>query len=224
MTLEASGHLAARVPRSLLDAQGAVGPTPDEDGCLAVALDWAEGRITSIVPLDSDRTAAPLPLVLTPLVEPHAHLDKVFTASAFPNREGTMQAALAANRREWTARTAEQVLERGERALELAWRQGVRAIRSHLDGGGPVARPSWEALRQLQQRWRGRVELQLVLLAPLQFWSTPEGERQARELAATGGWIGGVLGPPYRFNAAVPQQLLQLLRLAERLGAGVDLH
>ncbi|MFM7636028.1 MAG: cytosine deaminase, partial [Cyanobacteriota bacterium] len=192
MTLEASGHLAARVPRSLLDAQGAVGPTPDEDGCLAVALDWAEGRITSIVPLDSDRTAAPLPLVLTPLVEPHAHLDKVFTASAFPNREGTMQAALAANRREWTARTAEQVLERGERALELAWRQGVRAIRSHLDGGGPVARPSWEALRQLQQRWRGRVELQLVLLAPLQFWSTPEGERQARELAATGGWLGGV--------------------------------
>jgi cytosine deaminase len=135
-----------------------------------------------------------------------------------------MEAALAANRCEFAERTAQQVLERGERALQLAWRNGVRAIRSHIDGVGPAARPSWEALRQLQQRWTGRVELQLVLLAPLHHWSTPEGEAQAQELAAAGSLLGGVLGPPYRFNAEAPQRVLQLLRLAERVGAGVDIH
>ncbi|MEB3184347.1 MAG: amidohydrolase family protein [Cyanobacteriota bacterium] len=225
MSAAASGCLTLRLPRSLLDARGAAWPAADDDGLLAVRLHWADGRIRRIEPLPAGerRAGAPLPLALTPLVEPHAHLDKAFTAAAFPNRQGTMQAALEANRREWAARTAEQVLGRGERALEQAWRQGVRAIRSHIDGLGPAG-CSWEALRQLQQRWRGRVELQLVLLAPLEHWSTPEGEAQAQELAAAGTLLGGVLGPPYRFAAEGPRLLLELLRLAERAGAGVDLH
>lgn len=232
MTGPASGHLAVRAPRSLLDAQGAAWPAADDDGLLAVTLHWAGGRISRIEPLPAgaalpageQRGPAPLPLALTPLVEPHAHLDKAFTARAFPNREGTMAAALAANQREFAERTAEQVLQRAGRALELAWRHGVRAIRSHIDGVGPAAGPSWEALRQLQQGWRGRVELQLVLLASLEHWSSPEGEAQARELAAAGTLLGGVLGPPYRVGADGPRLLLQLLRLAERLGTGVDLH
>ncbi len=224
MTAAASGLLKARVPRSLLDPQVAAWPIPNADGLLAVQLHWSDGHITRVEPLEDAHAAGPLPLALTPMVEPHAHLDKAFTAAAFPNRAGTMQAALAANRREFAERTAEQVLERAERALELAWRHGVRAIRSHIDGVGSAARPSWEALRQLQQRWSGRVELQLVLLAPLGHWDTPEGQHQAHELAAVGTLLGGVLGPPYRVNAEASRLLLQLLRLAERVGAGVDLH
>lgn len=228
MSSSASGSLAARVPRSILDPLAPGLPVPDADGLVAVELHWAEGLIRRIDPMAGDqqqgRPGGALPLVLSPLVEPHAHLDKAFTASAFPNREGTMQAALAANRREFAERTAEQVLERGERALQLAWRNGVRAIRSHIDGVGPAAESSWQALRQLQARWRGRVELQLVWLAPLHHWDTPEGEAHAQELAAAGGLLGGVLGPPYRFNAEAPHLVVQLLRLAERLGLGVDLH
>ena len=224
MTAFASGSLAVRIPRALLDPSAGTLPAPDPDGLLAVRLHWAEGRIIRLEPLEGDDGIRPLPLALTPLLEPHAHLDKAFTAAAFPNRAGTMDAALAANRREFAERTAGQVLERGERALQLAWRHGVRAIRSHIDGVGPAAEPSWQALRQLQERWRGRVELQLVLLAPLSHWSTAGGEAQARELAAAGALLGGVLGPPYRFGADEPQLLLQLLRLAEGLGTGVDLH
>ena len=89
---------------------------------------------------------------------------------------------------------------------------------------GKAAEPSVEALLQLRERWRGRVELQLVLLAPLGHWSTPEGNAQAQRLAAAGLLLGGVLGPPYRFGADEPGELLELLRLAERLGIGVDLH
>lgn len=220
----ARGSLAVRMPRSLLDPAAAGWPAADGDGLLAVRLHWQGGLIERIEPLPQPPPAPPLPLALTPLVEPHAHLDKAFTAAAFPNREGTMEAALAANRREFSERTAEAVLERGERALQLAWRHGVRAIRSHVDGVGPAAAPSWEALRQLQQRWRGRIELQLVWLAPLEHWATAEGEARAGELAAAGGLLGGVLGPPYRIGTQEPRLLLQLLRLAEHLGAGVDLH
>ncbi len=217
-----AGSLAARIPRCLLDPRITSLPNVDADGLVPVLVSWADGRVRSLAPLPAGTASGSLPLALTPLIEPHAHLDKAFTATAFPNREGTMAGAMAANRREFEQRTADQVLERGERALELAWRHGVRAIRTHVDGVGAAALPSWQSLRQLQQRWRGRIELEVVMLASISHWSTPDGEAQARQLAAGGGLMGGVLGPPYRFEAG--PVLLRCLRLAEQVGARLDLH
>jgi hypothetical protein len=168
--------------------------------------------------------ALPLPLALTPLVEPHAHLDKAFSFNLFPNREGTMAGALEANGREAAERTFEQVRIRGERALDQAWRNGVRAIRSHIDSVGPQSAPSWQALRGLRQEWADRVELQLVALVPISHWLKPEGEALAREVAAAGGLLGGVLGAPFAADASDVQALEAVLRLARQHGCGVDLH
>jgi cytosine deaminase len=157
-------------------------------------------------------------------VDAHAHLDKAFSWAGHPNRGGGMAAALEVNLKEGQQRSAEQVRQRGERALDQAWRYGLRAIRSHVDSGGPAAEPSWEALLELQQQWRGRVDLQLVALVPLDHWSSPEGQALARRVAAAGGVLGGVLGPPYPRGRRDPQVLQALLRLAAELGCGVDLH
>ena len=225
----AAGTLAAWLPRSLLDPRDLGLPAANADGLVAVRLSWQAGQITSIQALDLEAVrggepGAGLPLAITPPVEPHAHLDKAFTAAAFPNRQGTMAAAMEANQREFAERSAEQVLERGERALQRAWRHGLRAIRSHIDSAGPAGEASWEALLQLRQRWRERLELQLVALAPLGHWRTPAGQALARRVAAAGGLLGGVLGPPFRQSAGDPEALCRLLELAESLGLGVDLH
>ena len=219
-------RLCLRLPRALLDPRLNGLPVGTADGLVAIELEQRQGRITALRPLDpaAAASARPLPLALTPLVEPHAHLDKCFTAGAFPNPEGTIAGAMASNRRESEQRSAEQVLERGERALERAWRHGLRAIRSHIDSGGPATRPSWEALLELRRRWAGRVELQLVALVPLAHWSSAEGEELARWVADRGGLLGGVLGPPYGRLRSDRDALGALLGLAERLGTGVDLH
>lgn len=184
--------LALRLPRGLLDPRLARGFEADADGLVALQIRVAGALVTAIEPLWSMDPAAlaALPLALTPLVEPHAHLDKAFTADAFPNREGTMAAALAANQREYGVRTGEQVAARAELALDRAWRNGVRAIRSHIDSVGPAARASWDALLEARERWRGRVELQLVALAPLAHWLSPEGEALARAVADGQGLLG----------------------------------
>jgi cytosine deaminase len=212
-----------RLPRCLLDPRCRTLPAADEQGLVAVAIEHREGRITALRPADV-RPDAPLALALTPPVEPHAHLDKIFTAEAHPNLDGTMEEAMAANGREAAARSLEKVLERGERALELAWRQGLRAIRSHIDSIGPHALPSWEALTALRQRWLGRVELQLVALVPIRHWLSDEGRELARRVAAGGGLLGGVLGAPFPASSLDAEALLALLRLAEQHGCGVDLH
>ncbi len=222
--------LDLRLPRGLLDPRLLGRFCADADGLVPLRLRFAGDRITAIEPLlqgDAEPEAA-LPLALTPLVEPHAHLDKAFTACAFPNRLGTMAAALAANQREYGERTADQVAARAERALQRAWRYGVRAIRSHIDSVGPAAQASWDALRSARQRWRDRLELQLVALAPVDHWLSPEGVALARRVADAQGLLGGVIGPPYgqgaRRRAADREALVALLDLAERLGCGVDLH
>ena len=219
------------VPRALLDPglQG-LGPADDE-GLVAVRLAHLQGRISAIHPWPEPGDSAPqqwavaaLPLAITPPVEPHAHLDKPFTAAAFPNREGTVAGAFAANIDEAQSRDLEGVLARGEQALELAWGHGLRAIRSHIDSLGVAAAPSWEALTALRQRWEGRLELQLVAMVPVQHWLSPEGEQLAQRVAAAAGVLGGVIGPPFASRRSDHEGLAALLHWAERLGCAVDLH
>jgi cytosine deaminase len=219
-----------RIPRALLDPWDATLPPTDGQGLVAVALELADGRIRAIhsAAEGSGEARQPscgaLPLALTPLVEPHAHLDKAFSAEAFPNSEGTMAAAMAANGREAAERKAAIVHWRGERALERAWRYGLRAIRSHIDSLGPWALPSWEALVDLRTCWQGRVDLQLVALVPVTHWRTAEGETLATWVAAHGGLLGGVLGAPFPPSPEDRDAMLALLSLAGRLGCGIDLH
>ena len=224
--MNASNPLPSRLPplslpRALLDPRLRDLPAADGEGLVRLVLEHRQGRLIALHPAPADGAA---PLAITPPVEPHAHLDKVFTAAAFPNPEGSFAGAFAANSREHGTRTAAAVLERGERALELIWLQGQRAVRSHVDSLGPAAAASWEALQSLRQRWRDRLELQLVALVPIGHWLTPAGEQLAARVAAAGGVLGGVVGPPFAAAAEDGRALLALLRLAERHGCPVDLH
>ena len=213
--------LELRLPRVLLDPCCSDLPCGDDQGLLSVRLRWDAGVITAMEAIEADPSHR---LALTPLVDAHVHLDKAFSWEQFPNLAGTMQGALAANWREGAQRTAEQVLRRGNRGLEQAWRYGLRALRSHVDSGSDCGLPSWEALLELQQQWRGRMDLQLVALAPLPFWSSPEGIDLARRVAASGGLLGGVIGPPFSHSCRDGESLQRLLRLAAELGCGLDLH
>ncbi|MCT0202662.1 amidohydrolase family protein [Synechococcus sp. CS-602] len=222
-----------RLPRSLLDPLRSDLPRADGEGLVSVRLGHSAGRITSISAY-SPQPGELLPLALTPLLEPHAHLDKAFTWERHPNGYGTMAGALAANQQEHLQRSQEQVWQRGERGLQQAWRQGSRAMRSHVDSAGPAAEASWEALLDLQQRWQQRLTLQLVALVPVGHWATTAGARLARRLASRAGpatdgsslpiLLGGVLGAPFSADAGERAGLQALLRLADELGCGVDLH
>jgi cytosine deaminase len=97
-------------------------------------------------------------------------------------------------------------------------------MRSHVDSQAPAALEVWEVLQQLRRHWAGRVDLQLVALAPLGHWTTPEGERLARRVAADGGLLGSVVGTAFSPLAWDASGLEQLLALAEDLGCSLDLH
>ena len=218
-----SDFLQAWIPRGLLElqAQHRV-PACTLEGLTPVQIQWCEGVLEGLRPLDADQSP-PEHVVLPRLVDAHVHLDKAFTWQDHPNLLGTYEEALKANLVEHQSRSTELVLIRGERALQQAFTQGLRAVRSHIDSGGPGAASSWDALELLQRRWQDRVELQLVALAPLPFWTSAEAESMARRLAKCRGLLGGVLDPSM-VGPAVDQSLKALLELADRHGLAVDLH
>ena len=223
MTTDPTPWLDAWVPRSLLQLSAAEPvPVATAEGLTPMRLRWRDGRLLEPQPLP-DQQKPPCQLVLPRLVDAHVHLDKAFTWSAHPNLSGTYSGALAANLEEHQQRTEAAVLERADRALQLACSRGLRAVRSHIDSLGPGAEPSWQALLELRERWRDRLTLQLVALVPIDHWGTPAGETLARRVAAAGGLLGGVLVPPCR-GSAVRQSLRRMLHLAQQLGCGIDLH
>ena len=220
--------MRVRVPRCLIDAGQVNLPGADAEGLVTVKLHLDGAMVRAIEPAPTSPTdpdEQSVPLAITPPVEPHAHLDKTFSHPEFANPEGTIDSALAANRREFDQRRADQVQQRSERALQQAWHHGLRAIRSHIDsGGGPASDASWEVLHAQRQRWHERMALQLVAMVPIDHWLSPAGEALARQVAAAGGLLGGVLGPPFGHGGNASAALRRLLDLATRHGLGVDLH
>jgi cytosine deaminase len=190
---------------------------------VALRLGWRDGLLLAPEALPAG-ASRPDRLALPAFCEPHAHLDKAYTWSEHPNLAGTMAEALAANGREHAVRSRAQVRERATRALQRGWRQGLRAVRSHIDSVGPGAALSWEVLQDLRDAWADRLTLQLVALAPLSHWATPDGEALAGRVARCGGLLGGVLGPPFAEDPGRGGGLTALLRLAEEHGLAVDLH
>ena len=225
-----SGHLLPpqplqiRWPLALLEPGHCRGLEPDGDGLVNLALTVSGATVSRIEPLP--RTARPrLPLALPAAVEPHCHLDKAFTWSQAPNSSGTMAGALEANLREHKRRSAAAVAERMDRALETAWRQGYRALRSHLDLGGRAgSQATWEAVTHTWGVWSDRLQLQAVALAPLEFWSTTAGVHLARQLARLGGGLGGALAHHNTRGSPWREHLAGMLRLAAEQGCMVDLH
>ena len=211
-----------RLPRALVEAPVAGWPSANDDGLISVVLEHRGGRWVGLRP--ASHQEAPALMALPPMVEAHAHLDKVYSWSEAPNRSGWMADALAANQAEHSLRHHARVAERAERALQEAWHLGIRAIRSHVDSLGPGAAPAWEVLPGLADAWRDRITLQLVAMVPISHWATAAGEVLAARVARIGGVLGGVLGPPFTAGPDDRQALETLLHLADRHGCPIDLH
>ncbi len=213
----------ALVPRGLVSGSADLIRVPiSSDGLCPLRICWNEGVITSLQGLD-DSVPRPNQIILPRLSEPHTHLDKAFSWSETPNFNGTYINAFSQNLKEHQSRTSLKVHERAEVSMNLALRNGIRAIRTHVDSFGPHAEMTWEVLLDVQKKWKRLIELQLVALVPLDFWSTDNGLLMAKKLATVGGLLGGVLVPPFDRRKS-SENLRRMVQLAYQFDLDIDLH
>jgi cytosine deaminase len=161
-------------------------------------------------------------LLLSAPAEPHAHLDKAFTAERF---EGPAPDLMTAIER-WHAHRAtlgvEDVAARARAAALETLARGATAIRTHVDVGEGIRLRGVEALVAVREELRGLVDMQVVALAyPVAGEAGAGNRRMLCEAAEMG--VDLVGGAPH-VTADPSGDLRVALEVAERYGIGVDLH
>lgn len=175
----------------------------------------AEGRIARIETVK----AAPSGVLLPLLADAHVHLDKTFTQARVEGEVNSLFDAIELMERDKENWTPADIRKRAERALARAYRHGTGFMRSHVDWAGPEAPAAWRVLNELKGEWKGRIELELAALAPLDLFAD-HGEAIAAEVARSGGVLGAFV---YR-NEALTEKIARVFALADRHDLELDFH
>lgn len=180
-----------------------------------VDIDIAQGRIAAITPSAFRAGGLVMPL----MADAHVHLDKTYTIERTNGRVNGLFDAIELLDRDKSHWTVDDIRSRAGRALEAAYLNGVRVLRSHVDWNEPEAPIAWPVLNELKHEWRGRVELQLAALAPadlLPDW----GERIAQRVRQD----KGVFGAFFYRNDDLGAKIEHSFRLAVKYDLPLDFH
>jgi len=141
----------------------------------------------------SNRINAAGRLVTPTYVNPHIHLDQVFTADDYPNESGTFQEAFDTNRGIKESYTVEGITDRVGEALEVAALHGNTVMRGFADVDGHAGLTGVEALLDCAEEYNELVDMQVCAFAQegLGEHLHPEGEELLREGIELGADIVG---------------------------------
>ena len=218
-----SGKLEVLIPRSLCEIENADTLKVDDENLASVFIAWDKGIVSELKPINIENKK-PKKILFPRFVETHSHFDKSFTFGEFPNFKSNYQEALSINLEEHKTRSTSKVLERAEKSLNMALKNGYRAIRSHVDTYESQDKNIWNELFKLQKKYSSKLKLQYVALAPLEFWDTPQGEELAKLFSKKKGILGGVLVPPFVKKSKIKYFLSKTLLLANKYKLEIDLH
>jgi cytosine deaminase len=156
-------------------------------------------------------------LLLPAAAEPHAHLDKALTFDRIRPPQGDLRRAIESFHDYAEVEDGPSIADRARRTLLKMLASGITAVRSHVNffpGDDPLV--AHRALVAVRDEFAGLLDLELVALPGE---DVPDEQIEA----ALDLGVDLVGGAPHL--AADPiADLTRLLDLAERRGAGVDLH
>lgn len=168
--------------------------------------------------------------LLTPgFVDSHVHLDIAFMNQwERPGRTRPFRSPLELNEEVERRRnffTLEDFEQRGKRALELACRHGVTAIRAQCHVDPEVGLHHLEALIILREKFRHLVDIQIVAFPQQGFFAQPNGMDLFREAFLIGADVMGCASNLERGQGIdFRQHLDAALDLAMELDVDLDVH
>ena len=97
----------------------------------------------------------------------HVHLDKTGTSKRISKRSAALFDSINLMNIDKVNWTEKDIYLRANKALESAWNFGTGSMRTHVDWENKNIPLAWEVLKSLQKEWKGRIEIELVPLCPL---------------------------------------------------------
>jgi len=161
-------------------------------------------------------------VVLPAFAEPHAHLDKAFTADLVENPSGDLPGAIEAWHAYRRTLSIADIAARARAAALTALERGVTAIRTHVDVGEGIELRGAQALIAVRDELRGLVDIQVAALSyPLTGTAGAANRERLDEALRLG--VDVVGGAPH-IDPDPPANLRWTLDLAAAHGRPVDLH
>lgn len=160
-------------------------------------------------------------IVLDGFTDGHMHLDKAFVNEVVCNTSGTLDEAIRIMGPYKAGMDRADIYRRGNRLMEMAWSNGTRSIRTHVDVDSMIQMRSTEALLDLREAWSDRIELQIVAFPQEGILKDPGAYGYLEEaLRAGADAVGGI--PATENDPA--EHIQKVFDLAERFDVPVDMH
>jgi cytosine deaminase len=162
-------------------------------------------------------------VLLPSFVEPHAHLDKAYTADLVANTRGDLGGAIDA----WIGArggfSGADVQGRAEKAALNLVAGGATAIRSHADTGADIGLRSVQALLAVRARIAGVADLQVVACGALPLSGSDGAANRATLEAALDAGADAIGGAPW-LDPDPDSAVSFLLELGRGRKLPLDLH
>ncbi|MCR8546893.1 amidohydrolase [Salipiger sp. P9] len=209
-------------------------------GCLLenVRLNGGEGPVEILMESGTIRAIAPriavpegLPrldggggLVLRPMVDGHVHLDKTRLGLPFESHvPGASVAERIAVEERLRADRPDATAQCGAALIERMAGFGTMALRSHADITPGAGLAGLEAELALRERYRGVMDIQIVAFPQTGVIRVPGLDDLLDAALKMGADLVGGLDPA-GFDEEIAAQLDTVFALADKHGAGVDIH
>jgi len=161
-------------------------------------------------------------MVFPAFVDMHTHLDKGHIWPRAANPDGSFLGALETVQADHINWTAPDVEARMDFALRCAYAYGTRAIRTHIDSLDNLAASSFGVVARMQEKWKGKIELQASCLVAIDRIFKDQGDfpEIARIVAESGNVLGSVTYPV----PDLKERLLDFFHFAMLYDLDVDFH
>lgn len=160
-------------------------------------------------------------LVAPGFIDCHMHLDKTMIAIDTPNESGTLDEAIAITRLRKQQFTINEVKERARVTLEKAIAAGTTRLRTNVDVDPLAGLVGLEALLELRDEYRDRVDIQLVAFPQEGINKSPGTVNLLEEALRLG---ADVLGGIPAKDTEPALHIQKIFDLAEKYGVPLDIH
>ncbi len=164
-------------------------------------------------------------LVIPPYVDPHLHLDYVYTArnEGATNTSGTLFEGIARWHEVKKTQTLEDAKERALKGIQEEVSHGVQFIRTHIDVTDPKL-TGLKAMLEIREQLQDNVTIQIVAFPQEGMYAYKGGDEMMEEALKMGAdCVGGI--PHFESAREIGEQSVRrTVALAEKYDVLIDVH